>query len=263
MSKSIILLLYLIIVQFSNIDCLGLEGTSLNDTETAVIEGSEEAIERALFYTGFDKIDEFKTANNVVVEQLQKSNVPIPFLEKCNESEVIWQVNFANVPIGVGTTRMINRDFEVLIDGKTGKLLRIFSIDEKVGSSDTLPQPSIEVFEEYFNKCRYKISPFAIDSTKTTFNEALNKVKIASPSHTKIIKAFNWDLTYAGGRIKNAWLIIMRGIEGPVPSSHGGQPDWAENFMMSCIDANTGEPLFATTAPFDPEDANKRLGADK
>lgn len=221
-----------------------------------LINDSETAIDVALDYTGFDKSNGFSKSKQAVAELKSIGISNIPFIRELDNDDKVWHIQFKDIPIGQQTTKSRMRDFDVIIDRASGKLLMIYSISDNEGSSDTLPQPSKEAAEEFFNERKYQYKQLPDSLCRLTFWEALQKVRIANPATSKIIKCYYWE--FDEEEHPYCWLIIQRGIENPIPSSHGGQPIWLENFMMSCIDAMSGKPIFATNAPFDKEDIVKR-----
>ncbi|MEZ5360601.1 MAG: hypothetical protein R3F48_17435 [Candidatus Zixiibacteriota bacterium] len=222
------------------------------------ITSENEAIELAIKFSGFDKADGFSKSKNVTVEIKRIQDINIPFASDRVLNSEVWQVNFKNVPVGQQTTRTTFRDFEVLLDRQSGKLLMIYSISEKEGSSDTLPQPSKVAAENYFVARKYKFNGIPDSLCEVSFWEALQKVRIASPSSSKIIKAYYWDFSTGETHYPYAWLIIHRGMDEQVPTSHGNKNNPIGRNMMSCIDAMTGVGYFETTGPFDMDKMRKK-----
>ncbi len=241
----------------------GLAGDNGNSTciSSHSIVDSETALDIALDYTGFDKTKGFSRSKHTTSTLKSINAINIPYLNTSKNTREIWQIQFKDILVGQQTTKTALRDFEVLLDKHSGKLLRILSISETEGSSDTLPQPSKEAAEEFFNERKYQYKQLPDSMYNVTFWEALQKVRIANPATSKVIKSYYWE--FDEDEHSHRWLIIQRGIENPIPSSHGGQPQWLENFMMSCIDAKSGKSLFATNAPFDKNDIINRREREK
>jgi len=234
------------------------EGSASN-LEEKPLSTAEAAIAKALAYSGFDKADGFDGLKSAKAELVVIENDNTPFMVEKINGKNMWRVSFKNIPVGQGSTIIIERDFEVTLDPETGKLIKIFSISDEVGSADTLPQPSAEAAELFFEKGGLDFRGLPDKMCNVTFWESLQRVQIASPSVTKIIKAYYWDIA---GRLKQyppAWLIIFRGIANPLPNAGPVKsPDWANNFMMTIIDAEKGKSVCAITAPYDEDDFKKR-----
>jgi hypothetical protein len=219
---------------------------------------AEEAIERAIEYTGFDKADGYDSITSAFAELVISENDNTPFIAEKIQGKNVWQITFYNIPVGQGCKTITEREFQVTLYPETGKLIKIFSVSDHSGSLDTLPQPSATVAEKWFKDRKYVFNMLPDEMCNITFWEALQKAWIACPSVTKIIKAYYWDISGGERDFPYTWLIIFRGIRDPLPAAGGPMPNWALNFMMSVIDAETGIHQFATTAPYDNEDAMKR-----
>jgi len=234
------------------------ESSQTHDKIEAVTT-SEAAVERAVAYTGFDKAEGYDPVKSVKAEKVLIENDNTPFVADKINGRMAWKVYFKDIPVGQQSAVIRNRDFEVTLDPETGKLIKIFSVSDDAGSSDTLPQPSADVAERWFTDRKYVFEKLPDKMCKFTFWEALQKVRIASPSVTKIIKAYYWDYSDRGGEHPYTWLIILRGIEEPIPNAGPVKsPDWSINFSMVVVEAITGRPQGTTTAPYDKKDAKRR-----
>lgn len=220
---------------------------------------AEIAITRAVEYSGFDKADGYDCQKSVSAELVLAANDNTPFVAEKINGRNIWQVTFRDIPVGQGTTKIRERDFEVTLDPETGKLIKIFSISDTEGSSDTIPQPSAKKAEEWFKARKYVFNQLPDVTGDLPFWQALQKVWIANPARTKIIKAYYWDYSDSNGRHPFTWFIILRGIKDPLPNAGPVKtPDCGRNFMMSAINAESGILMYTVTAPYDNEDAKKR-----
>ncbi len=236
-----------------------------NDTtlETSPLLTANNAIEKALQYTGFDKSKGFSKSDNVQAKLKKIANISIPFANDKFIKDNVWHVYFEQIEVGQQTTKLTLRDFLVLLERKTGKLLMIYSISEIEGSSDTLPQPLKVAAEKYFRDRKYQIYNIPEKVSDLTFWEALQKVRMASPSSSKIIKAYYWDFSTGKNHYPYSWLIIHRGMEQQIPTSHGNEHNPIGNNLMSCIDAKNGKVHFETTGPFDRDDIKNQQGEKK
>jgi hypothetical protein len=207
------------------------------------LETAEEARQAADRYTGFDKVDSTGERKLPTVRSVPIDSLEIPFLTDKTRAGDAWVVTYASIPVGQGTRRVRNREFSVFLDKATGKLLMIYSIADDAGSSDTIPQLSAKAAEESFEKSRTSFRQLPDQLPKVPFWNALDSVFIAHPATCKIIKGYYWDFNIETAQLTHCWRIIMRGIESPMPASHGAN---AGNNAIVAIDGDTGRPLFAT-----------------
>lgn len=218
--------------------------------EKSELINEKDAINRALQLTGFDEIDKYNARGNIEGTKIQKSKPEIPFLDNDDLSESIWQIDFRDVPIGAGTTRMISRDFTVFIDGKSGKLLMIYSISDNVGSSDTLPQPSAQVAELNMQKAEMSFNGLPDSLPRCKFIDVLKEVW-GDPSNTKVIKAYFWNISDKRAVRTNTWLIVYYGMSTSIPISvpEGAQepPFNQRNRLMTVINGDSGKAIYACT----------------
>lgn len=212
------------------------------------LETAKEALQAADLYTGFDQVDstderELPSVGTVPIDRLE-----IPFLTDRSRDGEAWVVTYASIPVGQQTRRVRNRDFSVFLDKATGKLLMIYSIAGDAGSSDTIPQLSAKASEESFAKSSTSFRQLPDQLPKVPFWEALKSVIISNPAGCKIIKAYYWDFDVKTTHYIHCWRVIMRGVESPLPSSHGGT---YRNNMEMGVNGDTGAPLFGTTVTND------------
>jgi len=214
----------------------------------------ESAITRALEYTGFDKIEGDSCQKTASAELVVAVNDNTPFWADSINGKPVWKVRFRDIPVGYNYTVMRKRDFEVTLEPTTGRLVKIYSISDEAGSSDTLPQPSAKAGEAFFKNWRFVVHRSPEKASVVPFWEALKSVFIANPAGTKIIRAYLAE--YGDGNACDSlrWIIIQHGIDHPLPAAGGYVPEYAVNIMMTLINAQTGKPLGAGSGPYDPAD---------
>ncbi len=254
---SVFVLIWLCIVMLFS---LGLSNNASKTVPKSKYElpNREAAINKALEYTGFNLAIGLDKAQKSEAELIMITSDNTPYY-KCDKlGSKVWQIRFNNIPIGQQGPKEKLRSFEVLLDEASGNLIKIISISENCGSSDTIPQPSKNAAEKFFDSRRFVFNGSPKENSHTTFWEALQLLKIANPANTKVIIAYYWDLNISETSIPFAWLIIQRGISNPLPTSHGNPfEDRYVNLKMSVIDAKLGTSILATNAPYDPEDVKE------
>jgi len=237
----------------------GQEGPS-EKVENRVLHSAQMAVERAIEYSGFDESGGFDNEISVSAGLTVMENDNTPFLADKYEGRQIWKVIFNDIPVGQGTRLLRNRNFEIILDPETGKLIKIFSVSHEAGTMDTLPQPGARAAEMWFNDRKYDFAGLPDTMCKIPFWQALQMVIIANPADAKIIKAYYWNISGVRGPWYNSWIIILRGTSGPwITHGHDQSPAWINNFMMSIIDARTGISKYGNIrGPYDKEDVKKR-----
>lgn len=219
---------------------------------------SSNAIEIANKYTGFDKSESFDKA----VIRCEKIKGPVddktPFLYEKIADQTLWKIIYPGIKVGRGN-RFIERDFEVFLDSATGKLLRIYSVSDEVGSSDTLPEPNPRTTGEYWTNVAFMRIPDSIPAT--SFLKALEALT-DNPARVKVIRAMYFDYkvchpvdTTNCAYRRNNWIIITRGSETIIPMC--GEPttpvpDALLNSLWNLVDGKTGRWILSTNAPQDP-----------
>jgi len=231
------------------------------DTVGWMLSSSASAISRALEYTGFDKIEGDSCQKTASAQLVVAVNDNTPFWADSINGKPVWKVLFQNIPVGYGYTVMRKRDFEVTLEPLSGGLVRIYSIADDAGSSDTMPQPSAKSGEAFFGRYRFLSPQFAGKSCAISFAEALKTVLIANPAGTKIIRSYLAEYDDGSGQYASRWIIILHGIDHPLPAAGGYVPENQRNIKTMIIDAQTGKPLYAVNGPYGSRDPKRE--ADK
>jgi len=207
-----------------------------------------------LEYTGFDKIEGDSCQKTASAELVIAVNDDTPYWADSINGKEVWKVRFRDIPVGYNYTVMRKRDFEITLELETGRLVKIFSVTDDAGSSDTLPQSSAKAATAFFAKRNIIFHCSPETAFEVPFWEALKSVFIANTAGTKIIKAYLAELDDGRGNLATRWIIILHGIDHPLPASGGYVPEYALNIMMTFVDAETGKAFGAQTGPYDPAD---------
>jgi hypothetical protein len=236
------------------------------DASKYALSTSEIAIAKAFQYTGFDRIDRPGRRAEATAEIMTAGDENSPYVADEMSGKYVWNVHFGDIPVEWGTRVIGNRNFDVILDAETGQLIKIFSIDDNAGSSDTLPQPTARGAEMNLGRRGYTFNSLPNQCPTVPFMQALNSVIIGNPLSTKILKAYYWDITNRGGPRPRTWIIILRGMKSPMPSSAPGgeniHPKY-RNAFMTIINSDNGVPEYSSTAPQDDSDYEIKKGTIK
>jgi hypothetical protein len=200
----------------------------------------EQAIARALAYTGFDQLPTYSPQKHSKAEKVVVTDSHAPFAGDWINGHQVWRVIFKKVPIGSGIDST-KRDFQVLLDSTGVQLLDIYSISKKAGSSDTLPEPPAK---NRFNKAGS--NGLARGIPPTTLIQAFQKIP-GNPAQAKVIRvAYNYYM-FKTNASPQTWIIILRGVERPIPHhGPGGDqiPIQNRNITAYYVDAVVGQCMF-------------------
>jgi len=207
-------------------------------------------------YTGFDKSESFSKAAIRCDKIMGPVADKTPFLHDKIANQPLWRIIYPDIKVGRGDT-YVKRDFEVFLD-TSGKLLRIYSISDIAGSSDTLPEPAATAAEKYLYNVRFLGIPDSIPPI--SFLKALESI-VDNPARVKVIRGMYYDYkvdhprdTSKGAVYSNNWIIIARGSENIFPSSGRSTtpiPDAHLNSHWSVVDGKSGKLIMFTNAPYD------------
>lgn len=224
---------------------------------------AEEAIEQAIEYTGFDRLPGFLDNLRCAATLGPVKDSRTPFVAEYMKNNEVWKLDFIDVPL-VWRSGEVKRDFQVIIDAGTGQLLSVFSISDEVGSSDTLPEPSAMVAEQFFTQKLIFFDSLPTGTPNTSLIEAFGKC------HMNPIKAKKIRVLFIGYHLRTAthgvsWIIILRGTEHPMDpfSQIGAVPVNERNSVLYSVDSETGILEFAMTAPVDMDYIRRMKGIAK
>jgi hypothetical protein len=246
--------LYLALTLFVTVNCAAWASDSSKDStksDYALANGTA-AIDRAIEYTGFS-ISESSAKSAITQAQLVTiSDDNTPFVAGQINGHEVWKIKFEGIRVGKDQQAM-GRDYSVLLDPITGQLLKIFSISDEFGSSDTLPEPSAHKSKEYLQKRGIKFQGLPDKEPNITFTEALSVCPLR-PARAKSIRGIYTDHMASNFEYPNTWIIIIRGAEF-LMSASGPTPDQVpinqRNSILCAVNANTGVLEYVMNAPYD------------
>lgn len=202
----------------------------------------KEAIDAAIAVTGFDRLPDVSISARH--EVLAQDNTPVLGIEIVNRP--IWRITFENIKLRFPTRQGTSLNpyihaFDVLVDGTTGKVLKIVSPwPSEVTPEERAPSERDRVEREKFmnyEEQRFETVPMNEKYwPKVTFLQALEVIATQGPgpslSETKRIEGLYFLLSSTGlfGRTENTifqcpfgkpcpmWLINLHGT--PLFKSH-------------------------------------------
>lgn len=219
------------------------------------IENQSSAINRAIVLTGLDCASKKKSARQIII-----TNDTTPFLAGQFEGRDSWCVEFNDVSLtdklksaqlGFPDAYQFKRKFLVLIDAKTGQLIKV-QTDYQGKASDMKPEPSAISAEAQLKSGAEHYGGLPTTDPKISFLDAVS-VALTNGSNPLMAKEINGLYvmdSHMGSVPRPVWIITTRGIPPmplPKPSRVSGK---IEATTLRCvIDAMTGKCLFATGYP--------------
>ncbi|MBU0982464.1 MAG: hypothetical protein KKA42_01240 [candidate division Zixibacteria bacterium] len=223
-----------------------------------------EAIDRALEFTGFDKLAEYMRPDpetDVVLTVARDSTTPS--LADSIDGREVWQVRFRDCALG-GRLRSTNsamelqgiRTYHAWIDSQNGRLLRLYSSPFQ-GDPNILPEPPSRIADEELGSVYAGI---ADHPPPVTISECLPGVPMAYPRTAKEKDIWLVNITGLGPEVGPCWVVQARGIPPmDVTGGTGGKPPAYFGRFRVIIDARTGKPLRGSNQPrLDPEVVRRR-----
>jgi len=230
---------------------------------------SEQALARALAYTGFESLDDFHvTEKSVSAELTTMEYVKLPFLWRQYSNQDIWIVTIKDVRLY--DPRMANgqkddhlRTFTVYIDPKTGHLLRLESTlaGEK---EDYNREPAVEVIEEQL-KTNERFLQIPDSMPTLSFCKALQYTNTSFYDANEIIAFFATYTTNGWRDTLDVWYIDFRGFppEKMLSIHHNLLHDVDKGHQRNIIDADTGRLRSAASSPVTiPPELMKKCGKE-
>ena len=200
----------------------------------------DQAIARALAYTGFDQLPKYSPQKHSKAEKVTITDSHAPFAGEWINGHQVWRVIFKKVPINSGIDST-ERDFQVLLDSTGEQLLDIYSVSKKAGSSDTLPEPPAK-------NCFKSTGPLGLANgvPPTTLVQTF-QIITGNPAEAKVIRVAYINFLYGTHAAPQTWVIILRGQEYPIPLSGPGAdqvPFRDRNIDAYYLDAVVGQCMF-------------------
>jgi len=217
---------------------------------------STEALLKAIRYTGFGKkLTISKSLADEMSEKVIIEEDKTPFLNDQIEGKEVWKITFKNVLIEPKIKYpelepiSIIKDFEVFLDPKSGKLLKIFS---KYEGDDPymFPEPSAESATVALGSGGEVHFGFPDEPPQVSFIDAYLAAAGCAPFAAKEVIATYIMLKSLTVSLRPVWNITCRGIPPVIVSSMSEQSPVTR--ARCVVDANTGKWLFMTNSPHCP-----------
>jgi len=222
-----------------------------NIIDNCDLKSEDDAISRANLYTGFNS-DKASTADSIICIRVDNiTNDKTPFIDDLINNCPVWKILYKGIEVGKGTDRA-RRDFEVIMDQASGKLLSIYSYEPEIGKNLSCQEPEAEIAEAGWRSVGYMKPPDNLP--EANFLDALDEI-VFNPARVRIIRAMYVDIISDKDSVKNWWIIIARGSEVPFQSSDRG--DYGSTSLMFGIDGMTGRWDSFTNPPGDFVKENK------
>jgi hypothetical protein len=234
----------------------GSGGSSADTTPASAQIGTpEQAVERALEYTGFDESASFEPRPAEEITEVSRMMWPEGILagDSCRERDV-WQITFESIVLNINTIpedteKDYPKDFVVYLDAKTGELLKVLSPYEATGESEqdhpwadiphqhhlgqnvsmhtTSQRPVVTLFAALAGGCMTDVL------SSQEIEAYLGKCQFRRLPHEKWIDEEN----------PIAWLLITKGLSVLSTEGDSTESENAKPFEESClINAVTGVP---------------------
>jgi len=218
-----------------------------SDMSEQIPISSAEAQTKAMKYLGFSKMDGFSREANF--EKSRMINIiddKTPFLHKQINNLDVWKIAFQNITL-TPDDRLHDEDagykrtFDVYIDPKDGKLLKIESIYSGK-NVDFAPEPGIEWAEKSMIGSRYVFQDFA--DPDSNYVGLFDVLKSLGPRNFKQLKAVLVIIPVLGqDTTQVVWFVTYRGTDPYFPKSKGADLSITEayNYQSFIYDAKSVE----------------------
>jgi hypothetical protein len=225
------------------------------DANQVVLQTKEQALQRALAYSGFMQMPGFVVPQaDSCVRMMEIKDSTTPFLSDSISGAERWVVTFDSVFLKVGrwsdgiVRNQIKKSYHFVLDPITGRLLKVYSEYGKF-AMDLTPEPTAEASAIDLSRNERYVS--LVDSVPpVSLCGALDKAFFTQPLPSKEIHA--WLVMHSSHELppKPCWVILARGTPPwPVPfsipdSKYGSQsPDHYVYTMRCVIDATSGRGI--------------------
>ena len=255
--KTIQKAIFYLVVMLMGINCVYSQQTETPDQNAPqyLITTPDEAKRKALDYLGFEKMEGFSVKSNFDTANLVIINDDkTPFLHNKINNRDIWKATFQNITL-TPDDRLHDEDagykrtFDVYIDPKDGKLLKIESIytGENV---DFAPEPGIEWAENTMSGSLCEFRDFA--HPDSNYVGLFDVLKSLGPRNFKQLKAVLVIIPVLGQDATQAvWFVTYRGTDPYYPKGAGADLSITEayNYQSFIYSAKTGQMLARTMMP--------------
>jgi hypothetical protein len=226
------------------------------DASQYVLKTKEQALQRALEYSGFTESPGFVVPQaDSCVKMMEIKDSTTPFLSDSISGAERWVVMFDSVFLDFGgwakstVDNQIKKSYHFVLDPVTGRLLKVYSVYEKP-AMDLTPEPSVEASEANLIQNERYVSLVDLVPPVSLYR-ALDVAVPAEPLTSKEVHACLVMLSAHEGEPKPCWVILARGTPPwPVPFSippteYGStSPDHYVYTMRCVVDATTGKGMY-------------------
>lgn len=217
-----------------------------------VLQDEGQAIAKALEVFGISAAEAQQVEAQVVT--LDDDNTP--FLHGQITKRPLWLITISKYGLRpqsapVGERDLYERTFDVLLDPRDGKLLKIISRWPEGAPPESAPEPRAAFAEQCFADSGLEIYHCFPDfSPKITFLEAIDAIytRRSEPRAAKQIVAHYVVQSSMGRDPQQVWAITLRGIP-PIRAAYPGVSIAARDHMRHIVDAESGKWLGAGTSP--------------
>jgi hypothetical protein len=221
--------------------------------DSYAIQTPDQAVNRALAYTGFDKLKDFNPDKSLGEVQLVTArDSTTPFLSDSINSRTAWRVSFKDLILPLygfkqQTIASHPKSFQILIDAETARLFEIRSVSDASREGGLCEAPAKVATEQLRYMAAEIYYGFPKEPPATSFLEALDSLSY-SPLHAKFVVAQYVLYNRGGPEYQRVWTINLYGLP-PIPVKYG-----TIDFMRCVIDAQTGQGIHDINLPSVPCD---------
>ncbi len=223
------------------------------------IKTAEEAVDRALEYTGFDKSKSYSREPAVQIARLIKAiDTTTPFLSDYINGRPVWVIEFENIYFDYDgiSPKVKNRrfkDFKINIDAETGFLFKIIG---SIKNDTIFPEPAASIAEQQMlNNDKYH--GIASDIPELSFydllveEERLLSRAVVAKNIYAVYVVYS-DSYFELREPRNIWNITFKGLSPHVPSYGVKAPiDQLRTYRIR-VDPITGKSIKGSLGPFHP-----------
>ena len=217
------------------------------------LDKPEQAAKRALEFTGLEsRIDTHTAATSVKVEKVIINDDVTPFLSNRINGREIWRVLYTDVdfrrPLLLNDSNVTNlRDIEIILDPKTGQLLRIIVSSSNLDST-LLPELSVQKVEEQVRLSNEIFHDFLDGLPEVRFIDAVFVGVGCMPWAANMIIAQLITQSNLDGEINRVWHFIC--LDVPITLATFGGTYKDVDRARCVVDATTGVWLEMSSAPY-------------
>lgn len=182
----------------------------------------------------------------------------VPFLKRDFMGKTVWRIKYDECSLKLKSAAPSIRDtfrrqFTVLIDGASGRLLSVESrYNGKAG--ELRPPATAEHAEKQLREDGEIYHGLPDAEPAISFLDALDGVMakgIGSPYMAKEIRGIYVMHSGQASNLRPAWVVTLRGIPPLKPHGRHAEtvPVWQRDHIRNVVDAMTGKCLFATNSP--------------